>query len=554
MHEAREFLNELFGRKPKAAKIVLWTKSDKRSHYFDGVPEAGKFAREARVDVYTHVSLANKNHGQSSRIKAGQSAGIPGLWADIDVNGGPEEKTNAAPTLEAAAELAGSILQPTLIVNSGYGLQAWWLLDEPWCFASVEERAQAQQMAAAWIRLLRTGAAERGFNIDATQDLARLMRVPGTINGKGGLEAECTGWPDPIDQQDGPRYTVEELGELAASAPRPAASEPGSNVQMELRSDASPPFDKFSAAMANDELFEQTWNHDRRGAAANWTMSEHDMSLASQAAAFDWTDQEIADLLVAHRRRFGDPQGKATRQDYIQRTIAKARSEQVRTRRAGEREQALERLEEVADGEVDPDRDHTCAVFSEAVGYPIKELVQDGRDPRTVRYTIILPNGEEVPVGGGDALLNQSKFTEAMMAVTGHVMEPIKPVRWRKAISALMKTKRLRESDDDTQAGQAIEWLRSYMTERAPKQNLEADEAAEAAKGREPFMRDDLIHVFAGAFSTYVRTALRVNITDADVKAMLRAAGFERLTYGYRLHNQPAKTASYYAAPKDVLE
>lgn len=554
MHEAREFLADLFGRKPKSGKIVLWTKADKRSHYFDGVVDAGKFAREAKTDVYVHVSLAAKNYGPTKRIRADQSAGIPGVWADIDVNGGPEKKTNAAPTLEAAAELASSVAEPTLIVCSGYGLQAWWLFDEPWSFERVEEREKAKEIAAAWIRLLRTGATERGFNIDATQDLARLMRVPGTINGKGGLEAEVTGWPETVDRQDGPRYAVEAIAALAASAPRTTQTPLGANVQLELTEGAAPPFDKFSVAIANDETFEQTWNHDRRGSAAGWTMSEYDMSLASQAAAFEWSDQEIADLLVAHRRRFGDPQGKATRPDYLQRTIARARSEQVKQQRAVDRDNAFEQLEEVAEGHVEPDPDATCVAFSEAVGYPIKELVQDGRDPKTARFTIVLPNGEEVPLGGPDGLLSQTRFGEALMVVTGHVMDPVKRGSWNKAVRALMRTRRVRESEDDTAAGQAAEWLHSYMSERAPKTNLDADEAADAAKRREPFLRDDTIHIYAASFGTYIRTALRINIGDPDVKAMLRAAGFERQAYAYRRKGEKAKTASYYVAPREVME
>ena len=554
MHEAREFLGALFGRKPKGTKVVLWTKSDKRSHYFDEIPGAGKKAREAKTDVYVHVSLTDRDLGASSRIKAAQSVGIPGLWADIDVNGGPENKAGSAPTVEAALELAQSVLEPTLIVNSGYGLQAWWLFEDPWIFEDAHSRQAAAHMAGAWIRMLRVGAQERGFNIDATQDLARLMRVPGTVNGKGGLEAPVTGWPVPVDEQDGPRYAIEDLGRLTEKAPRPAASEPGSNVQLELNNEAAPPFDKFTVAIANDDTFRNTWEHSRRGAAADWSMSEHDLSLATQAANFGWSDQEIADTIVAHRRKYNDTSGKAQRKDYLARTIAKARSEQSKKQRAGQRDDALERLEEVADSQVDPDPDLTCAAFSEAVGYPIKEIVQDGRDPRTVRYNVVLANGETVPIGSGADLLRQDKFAEAMMAITGHVMEPVKREKWRKAVAALMRVRTVRESEDDTPGGTVIEWLRRYLSERAPRVELDVDEAAEAAHHREPFKRDGQIHVVAASFGTFVRTAMRQNVSDADLKAMLRDAGFERMTYGYRDSNKTSRTASYYAAAAGIVE
>src|SRR4051812_35139099 len=111
----------------------MWCKGDKSTHYCSSYTEAAKYVKGRPTDWYVSVSLASRNYGINKRAPARESAGIVGLWADIDVNGGPENKKNAAPTLEAAMELASAVLEPTLTITSGYGLQAWWLFEDgPW--------------------------------------------------------------------------------------------------------------------------------------------------------------------------------------------------------------------------------------------------------------------------------------------------------------------------------------------------------------------------------------------------------------------------------------
>lgn len=565
--EAYAFLRELFGEKPPPrpdrldTKIALWTKGDKTSHYLGTSAQAAELAEGRRQDVYVSVSLAPKNLGARTRVRNANAAGIPGLWADVDVIGGPEGKTNAAPTLEAARALVDELLEPTLTLTSGYGLQAWWLFEDgPWVFGSDNERERASQIALGWVHALDARARAAGWAIDHTQDLARLMRIPGTVNAKGGQEAAVTGWPDPVADQDGPRYGLDDLATIALAAPTPPASFNGNGSQLLIAGEGDqvftfdpsgePPFDKMEALLENDELFKRTWKHTRRD-AKTWTMSEYDLALASRAVLVGWDDQEISNLLAAHRRRWGGE--KLDRPDYFERTIARARVQLVRDEQERARNDALDDLE-VRSQETRPDADATVAAFNRVVGGPqVKEFVQDGRDPSSARFTLVMANGDNVRLGRANALLNQDRFREAFAVVTGHVLQKVKGPRWDSAVQALLKVRQVRESEDDTPEGQVADWLSRYLYERLPPRPGE-DAKDEACRTKEPFEEDELVYVFAASFGGFVRQALRQNLPDHEVKDMLRQAGFERRTVHYQRDDGAVSTRSYYAGPKTVVE
>ena len=77
-------------------------------------------------NVYVAVSLAVAPGLHDTRIQSANSAGIFGLWADLDIaDPDVHKKWNLPPTVDAALELLTMCdLDPTLIVHSGHGLQS----------------------------------------------------------------------------------------------------------------------------------------------------------------------------------------------------------------------------------------------------------------------------------------------------------------------------------------------------------------------------------------------------------------------------------------------
>lgn len=333
---ATEFLQLLWGERPPGY-IELWTKSSKKSNYLKSPLGANIIATEGAPDVYTGTCLAFRQFDARQRAKATQRIAIAGLWLDVDVNGGPDNKRGSAPCKQDAERLARQLHEPTLIVDSGYGVHAWWLLTEPWRFNDLAEQQQAAVASAQWYALHRRAAQRHGWTIDHTHDLARLLRVPGTTNAKGDPAR-------PVDVIDtgGPRYDRSALLDLAAHAggvDLPAASRPGQQQDAVVaRTGATPPMHKVEALAFNSPEFQAALDHEGH---PGWSQSEWDLSLASQAAAAGWTGQEIADLVVWDRVRHGKPE-KARRAQYVRRTVAIA-TERADRAGAGESLQRLAR-------------------------------------------------------------------------------------------------------------------------------------------------------------------------------------------------------------------
>jgi len=318
---AREFLELLWTPSPPGY-IQLWRKRDKASMYYQA--PAG-VALTARVDdLYTGVGLAHKPHGKHTRARADQVVAIAGLWLDIDIDGGPEHKTGGVRTTDHAFELAFAITPPAIVVGSGYGLHAWYLFDAPWRFTSREEQRHAATMAAQWYALHRARAHARGGGLDHTHDLARLLRLPGTVNTKGGSRADVE-----VVRHDNIRHNRARLAELCDQAgplEQQLTLDTTAGAAAELREippAATLPAAKLEALIENSDEFARTWRHQR---PSSWSLSEYDLALCSLAAGAGWTNVELAALVVHHRGRAGDDSGKAQRLDYLRRTIQRARS------------------------------------------------------------------------------------------------------------------------------------------------------------------------------------------------------------------------------------
>lgn len=126
----------------------------------------------------------------------------PGVWLDLDIRGAAHKSEKLPPNLEKAIALIKEFpLEPTILVHSGHGLQAWWLFKELWIFDTPEERKEAQDLVQRFQVTMKQKAEAHGWEIDSTFDLARVLRLPGTFNRK--LE------PEPVRVlQDTPRRYV----------------------------------------------------------------------------------------------------------------------------------------------------------------------------------------------------------------------------------------------------------------------------------------------------------------------------------------------------------
>lgn len=210
----QEFLEAVFGYADEDLYAHLWTLPDKITYSFNvsALDEMAAKAMQLSEDdkeVYVAVGLTKEPLPANSRTSIKSVVAIPGLWADIDILHDAHKSKNLPDTIEAAKTIIPPQLTPTLLVHSGHGLQGWWLYREPDAPDGLCERLQAA---------MRGRAALHGWTLDATHDVARVLRVPGTINHKG--------QPVPVQviEESDIRYNPDDFDDVLPEVKRAAPS------------------------------------------------------------------------------------------------------------------------------------------------------------------------------------------------------------------------------------------------------------------------------------------------------------------------------------------
>ena len=185
---AREFFRTLYGDEAPGF-LPIFTPTPKRTRWVaaDSPAEAARVAVESgrERDTYFGIGLHKEALREGRRGTAEEVIALPGVWADLDVNGEAHKADNLPPTDEDAMRIAEAIpLRPTLIVHSGHGLQVWWLFKELWVFEDETERKEAQELSRRFQATLKQKAREYGWRMDGTHDISRVFRPPGTLNHK----------------------------------------------------------------------------------------------------------------------------------------------------------------------------------------------------------------------------------------------------------------------------------------------------------------------------------------------------------------------------------
>ena len=523
-----EFLTELWGPAPPG-KVLLWTTPPKRSYWFVNYTNLDAQVQELAetTNVYTGIGLASSNARVSERrrVIASNIAAISGLWADIDVAHEVHKKKNLAPSLEAAVEAVETMYySPTLLVDSGHGLQAWWLFDKPWLFRNNEERTAAQAMTQAWHREILQLMEAEGWGMDATHDLARVMRLPGTVNRK----AEPV--PVTVMTTGGPRFDRAEFLDrfnITIAPPAPPTKRDSKDTKtrtkrvvtkgetitgasgLVLSPDASPPSLKLDTMLEHDPKFKATWQGKRPDFESK-SPSEYDFALASIALRANWTDQEVVDLIIAWRAKHGHD--LKLRASYYDTTLSKAK-------KPIEQSEAQERLEEAVHTAGNADKgpeivESLTALFN--IG--IRRIVKYEGDPPT--YSMFTEQGY-ITLGQIGSITSQLQFRNAVAAATGILIPKCKDTVWEQRAQAILsacETVNMGESSHPAEA--TMTWLQDYLAERPPCASIE-----DAISTKIPFLRNGYTYIFLDNFRRWVEFTSDNRLTSHEMGQRLSNCG-----------------------------
>lgn len=230
----------------------------------------------------------------------------------------------------AREELANMPFPPSLLIASGGGLQPWWFFCEPWEFTDDRDREAAKRLIAGWQGLYRRRLEARGFTVDSTPDVSRMMRLPGTLNVNHGEPREVRIIEGGLD--DCPRYDRNDFEQFIDAEPAkltPANLSELQNGQTHGR--VSPAEDdatvvRLAGKAKNGEKFKRLFSGD---AAGYESASEADLALCNLLAFWVGRDTGRIDGLFRqsglYRDKWDEQRGERTYgEETIRRAIASA--------------------------------------------------------------------------------------------------------------------------------------------------------------------------------------------------------------------------------------
>ena len=545
-----EFLQELWGFKPENLNILIWQKKGKKSYWFTDIDKIVNYLEKNKdqSDIYMGVGLSSKDYGLKNRCPADQIAGITGFWADIDVQDEVHKKKNLPASIDEAKNLFPC--EPTCVVHSGHGIQAWWLFREPWVFENDDERLKAQAMCETWHRQILDRAKARDWTVDATFDLSRILRIPGTKNLKNKDDVRDV---KIIESNWTQRYEPEDLV-------TPITIERTEKVdiktdQIVLRPDAAPPTEKWEALMSAEPKFKKSWNHDRKD-LSDQSPSSYDFSLASIAFQAEWTDQEIVDLLIAHRRKHKSD--LKLRHDYYKRTLEKLKLEkkqrdeltevlEIHNQRTADltREELKKQVVilETVNSDLKPGSQELLDKIEKILGVKIVKLQKFLSEPPSYRLQTPTTN---INIETAGDIISQTKFRVKIADATGIVIEPFNRKDWPKIAQLLLNAcEEVSVGEESTDEGYIRGILRSYLDGNSDFVELKNIEDYSEVIGNQsfPFSFQGNIYLSLSDLRKYIRIMTGDNLTIKHLGKLLRIGNWENCIMNVNIDGK--KTSRY---------
>jgi len=228
---AGEYLEQMFASVPGRISLSYTTaKGGMAYEHFNLRPQA--VARAAEWDrlhrpqgIYVRCTTLVAPEAMTGR-RGGESdsLALPFLWADLDFGTVGHKPANGAlplpPTAEDALKIIADLPTPSLIAHSGGGRYPIWQLDQP-VLINDDNRADVKALSVHWQAIIHDAAEQLGWSYGSgVGDLARVLRLPGSINRKAGQER-----PSRVVERTGEVHTWAALNQAAdrLSRPRPAA-------------------------------------------------------------------------------------------------------------------------------------------------------------------------------------------------------------------------------------------------------------------------------------------------------------------------------------------
>ena len=138
-------------------------------------------------DLFIRVHMGPKS-GKKLKLTDKDMIGTYDVWADIECNFPSHHKNKDVSTFPTKEEVIAILLAldcpPTVIIDSGGGIHAHWILKEVFMYTTEGDRERAQRARDGWVRYLQTKFDNPKCVDTSITDDPRWCRLPGSYNTK----------------------------------------------------------------------------------------------------------------------------------------------------------------------------------------------------------------------------------------------------------------------------------------------------------------------------------------------------------------------------------
>jgi len=203
-NQAAAFLRVMADAMPNDFRLNLWRKNPDGSGGVSiwignsEIKAGAEWVAESDSDTYVAKAFSDRPYRRFDRMSGDKASALVMLSLDIDCQTPYRgRKDNLARNKNHALEIVkGLPVPPQYLIFTGGGLQPVFQSSELYTFSSADERLRVAEYSRRFEEAMRSHIWNRHrVLIDQTADLARQIRMPGSVNQKAGQEVRFLPWP-----------------------------------------------------------------------------------------------------------------------------------------------------------------------------------------------------------------------------------------------------------------------------------------------------------------------------------------------------------------------
>jgi hypothetical protein len=305
------------------------------------------------------------------------------------------------------------------------------------------------------------------------------------------------------------------------------------------------PSAKLDAFLLIDPKIKKTWEHKRKD-LIDQSASSYDFSLINFAITYGWDNQELVDLMIAHRKKYGEDLQLDKKENYYARTIHNARTKHFQS----------SEINAAINLEPDSDRQTNLDAINTAFGLNISRIEKYKSTPPA--YTIYFKDGRKASLGDAKGLIIQNNLRERLANATDYYLPTFNKQNWDKIAQKLLKAcEELEPIADAIDEGATRSWLESYLSYefsdigigyRQPISSLVLMKA--------PLFKDSKVYFTLQEFKRWIERETGERHTRNQLSFWLKNIGCEhtKIDVSAKQAGRQPTSRSYFIAPDDIAQ